>query len=395
MPTRADVAIVGAGLAGAAAAQALGRAGLSVALIDERPVCPPLFRAEKIEPDQADTLRRLGLFDMVRPAARRISRVDTARAGRRLASIAVEQYGIRYDDFVNTLRAPHPRVTPIQESVTRIVPSRDEPRVVLRSGAECTARLALVASGTLSPIHAHLGMMRRAVAPAHSVAFGFTVAPRHGSEWPFEALTYFGDDLQRRVDYLTLFPMRGGMRANLFTYFDPRDEYTRRIADNMESELPALLPGLEIVAPPLRVTSFVSKAVIALFRLERRPLPGVIPIADAVQNTCPATGAGVGSALRDVELVVRQIHTLLDGPVDEAKVDAFHRAKARAGYDAASLRYALWRRELATNPSIRWRLERLRTYALMRMKGGLQHFEPVPANSVLGGSVVSAIRSRR
>ena len=54
---RRDVLVIGAGLAGSAAAAVLARSGLAVTVIDPNAVFPPLFRAEKIEPDQAALLQ--------------------------------------------------------------------------------------------------------------------------------------------------------------------------------------------------------------------------------------------------------------------------------------------------------------------------------------------------
>ena len=68
----ADVIVVGAGLAGTCAAQTLGSRGFSVILVDPQSHCPALFRAEKLEPDQVQLLRKLGLFNHVLPHARPI-----------------------------------------------------------------------------------------------------------------------------------------------------------------------------------------------------------------------------------------------------------------------------------------------------------------------------------
>ena len=89
-----DVVIVGAGLAGAATAAVLGRQGWRVTLVDPRPVSPPAFKAEKIEPDQADLLRRLDLMEEVRRRAAPIRVIQVAHRGRVLRSISMEQYGI-------------------------------------------------------------------------------------------------------------------------------------------------------------------------------------------------------------------------------------------------------------------------------------------------------------
>jgi 2-polyprenyl-6-methoxyphenol hydroxylase-like FAD-dependent oxidoreductase len=103
-----DVLIVGAGLAGSAAATVLARRGLSVTVIDPYAEFPPLFRAEKIEPDQAALLQSLGLLDKVKQKTRIISEIIHGRAGRVLRRRQIEQFGISYCDIVNQVRAQIP-----------------------------------------------------------------------------------------------------------------------------------------------------------------------------------------------------------------------------------------------------------------------------------------------
>ena len=105
-----DVLIVGAGLAGSASATVLARRGLSVTVIDPYAEFPPLFRAEKIEPDQAALLQSLGLLDKVKQKARIISEIIHGRAGRMLRRRQIEQFGISYCDIVNQVRAQIPEL---------------------------------------------------------------------------------------------------------------------------------------------------------------------------------------------------------------------------------------------------------------------------------------------
>jgi 2-polyprenyl-6-methoxyphenol hydroxylase-like FAD-dependent oxidoreductase len=103
-PTFSPIIVIGAGMAGTAAA-VLGARGLSVTLIDQRPTCPPIFKAEKIEPDQAQLLRKLGLMDAFSVQATRIREIRSFY-GKRLFKIRpVEQYGMCYSDMVRALGA--------------------------------------------------------------------------------------------------------------------------------------------------------------------------------------------------------------------------------------------------------------------------------------------------
>src|ERR1043166_1932556 len=105
-----DVAIAGGGLAGAAAAAMLGRAGLDVAVVDPHPVYPFDFRSEKISGPQVHLLRRTGLADAVLPAATAEDELWIARFGRVVGRRGNhgDYYGILYDPLVNAVRAPIP-----------------------------------------------------------------------------------------------------------------------------------------------------------------------------------------------------------------------------------------------------------------------------------------------
>src|SRR5687768_10567094 len=103
-----DVVIVGAGLAGTGIAHCLAQRGLDVVLVDRQAKYPDAFRAEKIEPDQAAVFRALGLLDMRSPHAAPMGQT-LSFDGRELKTFdTVEQYGFRYGDTVNAMRAVLP-----------------------------------------------------------------------------------------------------------------------------------------------------------------------------------------------------------------------------------------------------------------------------------------------
>ena len=51
----------------------------------------------------------------------------------------------------------------------------------------------------------------------HSMAFGFTVAPREGRSFEFEELFYKADHTETRIAFLSLFRIGQAMRANMFS----------------------------------------------------------------------------------------------------------------------------------------------------------------------------------
>ena len=62
------VVIVGGGFAGLSTANFLARnTQFNITVIDRRSTCPDVFRAEKLEPDQIELLKKLGMLDFRSP----------------------------------------------------------------------------------------------------------------------------------------------------------------------------------------------------------------------------------------------------------------------------------------------------------------------------------------
>jgi len=80
----ADIAIVGAGLAGSTAAAMLAQAGHRPVLIDPHETYPVDFRCEKLDGSQVRLLRKTGLADAVLKAATPYPEIWVARFGRQL-----------------------------------------------------------------------------------------------------------------------------------------------------------------------------------------------------------------------------------------------------------------------------------------------------------------------
>ncbi|MTV16160.1 MULTISPECIES: NAD(P)/FAD-dependent oxidoreductase [Bradyrhizobium] len=357
----ADVAIVGAGLAGSLARAVLGRAGYRVILIDKRSIPPDEFRVEKIAGRQIDMLRRLGFIDDVEAIAAPYDRVLNIRSGK-LVDIGVSRsYGISYANLVNMARGLTPDASSfLLDQVTNVSCSEQRQQLTLASGKRVVSRLVILATGMTNMLGHSLGMRRQMLAARHSVSFGFTIARPDNAPFDFDALTCYGEEAADGVDYLSLFPMSGGMRANLFMFRDPTDPIMRELRRDTRRTLLRLMPGLQPYLGDFEVVGQVQNWVMDLTVTEGHLQPGVVLIGDAFQTNCPAAGTGVGRLLVDVErlctvYVPRWLETAGMG-VD--KIAQFYSDRDKLAADQHSLQLASFRQALTLNTDMRWNLRR-------------------------------------
>lgn len=238
-----DVIIVGAGFAGAAAATVLGRERLRVALIDPRPEYPPEFKAEKIEPEHADALRRLHLAERLLPA-----RHASMRSSKRTTDVCC----------------------------------------------------ACDRSSNMG-----CGVRRRPIRSRHSLCVGFDITRADGSPFPFDALTYWADSPESGIDFISLFTVPGAMRVNLFGYLDLRDPWLRLLIEAPHVAIDRAMPKLTRIVGDWRAISRVEIRAIDLYVTDVPRIDGAVLVGDAWQSVCPATGTGPGKVVTDVEVLCR------------------------------------------------------------------------------------------
>jgi 2-polyprenyl-6-methoxyphenol hydroxylase-like FAD-dependent oxidoreductase len=357
-----DVVIVGAGLAGSTAAVLLARQGLKVTVVDPRKEFPRLFRAEKIELDQADLLRKFELLDAVKPRARMIREIVLAKAGRICHRQSVEQYGISYQDIVNQVRNQIPQEVEFRIGrVQSISADPVQPKVVLADGEEYRARVVLVCCGVGGNLQAQLGVEKDMVADELSMAFGFVIARTDGSGFPFDAVTYKPSSTRDRVGYLTLFRIGEILRGNLFAYWPARSSETQDFMRDARGELLRVLPGLSNVIGDFSIQGRVEAYRIDLYRLEECVRPGVVMVADAYQSVCPSTGMGLSKVLTDVDILCNAcIPQWFSSPgVGVEKVRQFYADARKRQVDDKALQRALRGRRLATEQSLPWQARRM------------------------------------
>ncbi|MBR0870345.1 FAD-dependent monooxygenase [Bradyrhizobium tropiciagri] len=357
----ADVAIVGAGLAGSLARAVLVRAGYRVALIDKRTVPQDEFRVEKIGGRQLDLLRRLGFIDEMDAVGSAYGRIINIKQGK-LVDVSVGQaYGFSYASVVHMARGlMSDPSSVIFDQVTKVSCSDDRQHLELASGRRVTSRLVVIATGMANALGYSLGIQRRVIAERHSVSFGFTMARPDNAPFGFEALTCYGERIGDGVDYLSLFPVATGMRANLFMFRDPTDPIMRELRRDTKRTLLRLMPGLQSYLGDFDVVGQVQSWVMDLSVVEGHLQPGVVLIGDAFQTNCPAAGTGFGRLLVDVErLCTHYVPRWLESDgMGTEKIAQYYSDADKLAADRYSLQMAYFRQALTLSRDVKWSLRR-------------------------------------
>ncbi|MGT2499956.1 FAD-dependent oxidoreductase [Bradyrhizobium guangxiense] len=359
--TVADIAIVGGGLAGSLAAAVLARAGHSVALIEKRAVHPDEFRVEKIGGHQLAMLRKLGFLDALETIACRYDQVLNIREGKVVDVSVGQAYGFSYADLVAMARSQIPDPSSlIVDEVTAISCGDEIQHLELASGRRVTARLVVLATGMAAALAYKLGIKRRVLAERHSVSFGFTIARQDGRPFDFEALTCYGERTADGIDYLSLFPARAGMRANLFMFRDPTDPIMRELRREPEATVLRLLPGLRPYLGDFRVIDKVQNWVMDLTVVEGHLQGGIVLVGDAFQTNCPAAGTGVARLLVDVDRLCTEYapRWLATPGVGLEKIAQFYSDRDKIAADQQSLKMARFRQALTSRDDIGWDVRR-------------------------------------
>lgn len=366
-----DVCIVGAGVAGACLAHLLRGKGLSVALVDAQAPCTPRFRVEKLGFDQFKFLRQFGLMDRLEAVATPIGRIEVGVRGRIIETEWTPEYGFHYHALVNSLRDG---LEIVVGHVHAIELSEEIQRVGLRDGRQITARLVVLAAGGSASLHQLLGISRRSIYAPHSMSFGFSLRTPDGG-LPYEELTYHPEHFADRIDYITIFPVPDGVRANLFTYHDAQSPVVRAMLREPEAQMARMFPRLPRLIGAYTITGKVEAVPMEIWVSQPQGRPGLAVIGDAYQSACPATGSGCTKVLNDVDVLSSLIPKWMASPgMPAAKVDELYDHPQKVAVDARSLHSAGYHKRYRTDGGLRMRIHRARTDARMYWRGLRQRF---------------------
>jgi 2-polyprenyl-6-methoxyphenol hydroxylase-like FAD-dependent oxidoreductase len=356
-----DIVIAGGGLAGSTAAAMLARDGYRVVLVDPHPVYPPDLRCEKLDGPQTRILRRTGLADAVLRAGTFDGECWIARFGRVVEKRGGDQYGILYDDLVNTIRAQIPASAEvINAKVNNIANGADRQTVTLSTGEEISAWLVVVANGLNIGLRHALGMAREDVSPCHSITIAFDLKPVGRSHFDFPAMTYYPERASDRMAYITLFPIGAAMRANFMVYRDMNDPWLSGMRHRPTETLFALMPALRKLTGEAEVVGPVKIRPADLYVTRGHVQPGVVLVGDAFGTSCPAAGTGTSKVFTDVERLCN-VHIpqwFASEGMGADKIAAFYADPVKQACDQHSFDKAFSLRSISIDQGLSWRARR-------------------------------------
>ena len=377
----ANVAIIGGGLAGATAAAMLGRAGHDALLIDPHMEQRPEFRCEKLDDSQLALLRLTGLADDVLPHACVDGQVWVVRYGRLVDRKPSGRAGIMYHDLVNAVRQQIPNhVRHVVTKVTAIGGDEARQHITLATGDEISARLVILATGLNPGLRDMLEIKREVLSPCHSISIGFDMKADGDVPFAFPALTVFPERPDQSMAYLTVFPVQGGMRANLFVYWSMEDTRLRTFRHQPREALLELVPTLAQFTGPFTIDGQVSIRPVDLVRVNAPQRPGLALVGDAYSTSCPAAGTGANKVLSDVQrLCSIYVPAWLGGETIKATdVANFYADPVKVQCESDSLQKALWLRRVSMGTSLglrSWRGARFVAQSALGRLRGFRHLD--------------------
>lgn len=302
-----DIAIIGAGFSGLSLAHALSKSGFKICIIDKRSKCPDLFRAEKIEYDQASLMRKLDILNFRFPANAPIGKTLNFNGQTHEEFETTEQYGISYGDTVNNLRENLPdNVEVLTDNVDKIINTNDIQKVYFSDNTHIEAKLIVIASGGTGKLTKPLGIKRLYANELRSLSFGFDIQRTDGKPFDFHGLKGFNYHVKSpisEIEYITIFSIGDRMRVNLFTQLEARNKLTKSLRDNPIDSINNIFPNIFNYTGTIKVCSSVQVMPTHFYILKNHIQPGIVIIGDEFQSVNPTTGTGLSKILNDADVL--------------------------------------------------------------------------------------------
>ena len=356
VPISTEVIIIGAAIAGSLLALALGRRGVSVAIVDLQSVYPADFRCEKFSQTQVDLLRDArvaDVFDALLPAG-----------------LTLTDVGLRYETMVNAARLAWPdTVRFVQGKAAAAVTGDDSQRVTLADGTVLEGRLLVLATGPGERLRASLGFQRRLLRERHSLSVGFSIRGKDGGPASVQSLVRYGERAGDGIGFVSMFPLGEATRVNLFCFHDVSDAFAREVRADPAAALCKAIPSLPPIFDDAAIVGPVEVRSTDLYRTEGHEQPGVVLVGDAFASCSPAIGMGLTRILAEVrQLAFTHLPAWLATPgMGADKIAEFYADPFKRDVDGLALRRSHTARASATDTSLTWRafrgLARLRRRA--------------------------------
>lgn len=345
----ADVAIVGAGPAGTAAAARLGQLGVrSVVLVDRADFPRDKTCGSGLSPKGIQVLKELGIWDDVAALAYPINgiRIVTPGGQESFQSAGTEAQAVvchrRVLDHALLKRAqsrgtrfiPHFSATNTLEEGGRTVGFVD------REGREVRAKFTFVAGGS----HCRVGVQPRPTRKVIQAIMGWwdgvPFTPHH-VEMIFDDLVvpYYG----------WLFP-EGGERVNIgITYEDDQHEKNARelFQRFLDKHYAARLRGAH------QVGGWKGHPVMYSYDIRDLTAPGKVIIGEAGLMTHPATAEGIYQGMKSGMMAAEAVADVLSFRKSEAEALGEYEARCKRTFQASFLAGRAFRRAVKT-PILDW-----------------------------------------
>lgn len=335
----ADVIIIGVGFSGAAAGYVLSKQGFTVLGIDRRDPFPEVFRAEKLESQQADALGRMGMLDLRRPLSSPLGKTINYLNGLRREFDTINQFGINYTDTVNSFRFAFKEKAELVCSRVTDIKLTDTLQTVVTEDSEYQCRLIVLATGGNDGLLNKLGVSRRTHPSLISLSFAFDMHVVNHDYFPFSGFNYFLSDHSSGVDYATIFKIGDKMRVNIFTQWTLKSENAREFKRSPYDSLKRYFPDLIKEIGGYKITSKVQFYPTSFYRLTNVLKPGLVVIGDEYQSVSPTTGSGLDKVTIDVErLCTTYVPEWLKSPgMGADKIKAYYKDPDKRMTDRHSL----------------------------------------------------------
>ena len=327
-----DVAVVGASIAGCTTAALLGRAGVKVALLEQRPD-PAAYKTvctHFIQASATPTIERLGLAREIEAAGGVRNSVKLwTRYGWINPDLGDDYrhprygYDIRREKLDPMLRELAGNTTGVDlmrgQSVTGLLGSNGRPTGVRiadrdRSERELSARVVVAADGRDSPVARMSGIRTRTMPHARFAFFAYY------RDLPLSS----GDtSLMWLLDPDVAYAFAQDDGLTLMAAFLSRDRapwFKRNLEENFVSYFRGL-PGAPDVAGGERVSKLIGKLEMPN-TTRRAGRPGLAFIGDAAMAADPLWGVGCGWAFQSGEWLAEELARPLSRAAPDSELDA-------------------------------------------------------------------------